>query len=273
MSKNGNIVQYGTFTEDALERDSAKVDQLTGNAFMELLPGENVLRFLPPPIGKNSPFRMTAMHYIEPPPGIEKKMVFACPRHELREACPACEHAARLSSGNAAERRAASEFQPKFRAYANVLDRNNPEAGVKVLGFGKMIYNDLRSIRRNPRTGGDYTNPTETGFDIIITREGTGMNTQYAASADRNNTPLAESDEELMSILAQAHDLEQFVNPEVPEELLMVWGAQTRGVSGGRPAARQITASSPGGRTGAGVVPSRRAVDEVVDVDPFDDEQ
>lgn len=284
-----DIIQYGSYDLDGADQDDQATKQITGDVWMELVEGENVVRILPPQPGQKSPFRVTAMHYIDAVPGLEKLVAFACPRVELREPCPACQKAEELSrSSNPLDRDRAFKLQASLRVYANVIDRADPGQdgmpNVKILGFGKMIYNQLKTIRRNARLGGDFTNPTSAGFDIIITREGSGMSSKYQVAADRNSSPLAGSTEMIAVILAGAHNLDSKVTPEVPAELLQAWGAVGRVSRGAQPAATprsQLPAQAaspitiPSTPVGASAMPARAATaaeSASKVVDPFDDE-
>lgn len=221
-----NLVRYGSFDETALEEQSRKVNDLAGQIFVKIEPGDNIFRFLPPPPGKNTPFRVTAMHYIDAVPGLDKQLVFACPRHESRTPCLACQKADELSrSANPHDRERGQKIAANLRVYAAVVQRNDPDMVPKVLSFGKQIFDQLKAIRKNPRLGGDFTNPTEQGFDIIISRAGTGKNdTKYVVSADRNNSALHPDPTVIQQILDAAPNLELQVNPIVPEQLFAMWG-------------------------------------------------
>ena len=82
---------------------------------------------------------------------------------------------------------------------------NATDAGTQVFAFGKMIYEQLRSIRNDPDSGGDFTHP-ETGFDIIIERTGSGkFDTAYDVRAARHETKL-----ENMNWLDCRNNLERF---------------------------------------------------------------
>lgn len=248
-----NLAKYGSYTEEAAAADSAAASQIGGNNFMDLEVGDNVLRILPPKVGQASPFRTTAMHYIDEVAGLDKKVVFACPRIELKQDCPACAEAERLNkSANPLDRDRAYQIGSKLRIYVNVLDRriSDPRLGVKVLSIGKMIHNQLKEIRNNPRKGGDFTDPTEDGFDIVIHREGSGKNdTKYHVAADRSNSPMTDDEDVTMELIDNQLDLNTLVNPVVPEDLLRVWES----VGG-----RRAVASGP--RAGAGLMARGRGV-------------
>jgi len=238
MTSTSNLVRYGSYTLEAATEDDAKVKAASGNSFMELIEGENVVRILPPPEGATSPFRVTSMHYIDPIPGSDRKIVFACPRVEGVGICPACAKAEELGrSPDPGQRERAKDLAHSLRIYANVLDRSQPDVGPKVLGFGKQIQMQLRAIRASPRLGGDFTDPTSKGFDIIITRTGTGrQDTKYNVAADRQCSPLADSDEGIVAILDLRHDLNALVDTVPPEELVAYFNsARSSLASGARP--------------------------------------
>jgi hypothetical protein len=222
-------VKYSGYSIEKLENDSAKADQISGSIFMSLEVGDNVVRFIPPKIGVPSPFRVTAMHYVDAVPGLEKMLVFACPRVELKEPCPVCQESDRLGkSHNPLDRERAYAISAGLRVYAAVIDRSveDPTMAIRVLAFGKMIHNQLKAIRKNPRLGGDFTDPTDKGFDVIISREGTGkQDTKYVVAADRSNCALADDPEVINWIIENQPDLDDEVNPVVPEELLAAWQA------------------------------------------------
>lgn len=231
-----DITKYTGFDLDMLDQVDQQVDAVSGNVYLTVDVGDTVVRFLPARAGK-APFRVTSMHYIDAIPGLEKMIVFACPRVELKQACPACQEADRLlATRNPIDRERAMRISGTLRVYANVLDRNAAASGPKIFSMGIMIWKKLKSLRANPRLGGDFTDPSAAGFDVIITREGTGpRDTRYEVYPDRNNSPLAATQEEVEEILARQHDLDLQVDPTVPEELAGAWRSlATAGAGGAR---------------------------------------
>jgi hypothetical protein len=211
-----NIQKYGEYSEEAAEAEREEMGK--GSAeFMTLAQGDNVVRFLPPQPGKNSPFVITSQHYVTIP-SKDKVVVFTCPRQMLKKPCPVCAQAERLNKGgNKADRDRAFKLFPQRKVFANVIDRNNPEAGPKVLGFGKKIHDALVVFRQNKRTGGDFTHPLR-GYDIVINRVGDGLKTKYSVMADRASTPLAETPDEIDAILAVQNELERYaIVPELSD--------------------------------------------------------
>jgi hypothetical protein len=262
-----NLVKHGKFDIQALDEVDKKVDAIAGSVFIDFNPGDTVLRFLPPQLGSSSPFRVTALHYVDAVPGIDRLVVFACPRTELKQDCPVCDEVRRLQgTQNPVDRERAFRLSAGLRVYANVIDRNNEDAGPRVAAFGKTIWEALKSIRRNTRLGGDFTDPSEAGFDIIVHREGTGkVDTRYTVNADRSSSPLSKDPTQAAKWLEEQHDLEQFVDPRIPEDLLRAWGAMARLSNEAR--APQLA----GPRRSA--VSDAKAKARTVEADPFDDEK
>jgi hypothetical protein len=259
-----NIIQYKGLTLETLQHVDERVDSIAGNEFEEIAVGENVFRFLPVVTG--DPVRVTAVHYIDSVPGLEKMVVFACPRVELKQPCIACQKSEELAkTGNPIDRERAYRISAGLRCYANVVNRKRTDNSVKVLAFGKGIWDALKAIRQNARMGGDYTDPTENGFDIIITREGTGKNdTKYAVAADRQSSALAPTVEQINEIIMSTKNLDAFVDPTPSPELLLAWGGG-RQITAGVAAqlapgtGRQAAAPPTSGTAGAGVMARRPA--------------
>lgn len=281
-----SIVKYSGFTNDALEEMEKEVDAISGGLYFDLETGDNIIRVLPTLPGKQSPFRVTAQHYIDAVPGMERMAVFACPRVELKQPCIACQKVEELQrTGNPVDRDRAYRMSAGLRVFANVINRRNPDAGVKVLGFGKSIWEQMKAIRKNVRLGGDFTDPSESGFDLVITRTGEERKTKYMVSADRNSSPLAATAEGIDAIMAIANDLDAVINVEPPDELLAAWGQSLRQQSSPRAAVQAqrpqaalpdrsstITVAPRAPRAGASVMaharggaPATTAVDDAAD--------
>ena len=208
--KMGNLVKYGSFDLDTLEKQDQLVESnsTVGADFMKLQPGKNKLRFLPPKEPGQSPFIMVNEHFLETPGG--QKVRFACPRLMEKKPCPACQQADDLKrTGNPLDRDKAWSFYPKLRVYANVYDRENP-GNPRILAFGKTIWEGLKRIRKDRDEGGDFTNPMADGFDIVITREGTGLQTKYAVSSSRSDSALSDDEMEIDRIIQAQYDLSKY---------------------------------------------------------------
>lgn len=235
-----NLVKYGSYDlETAAEEGADLAASGSGANYLTLKEGDNVVRFLPPPVGSKSPFLVTYEHYIKPVTG--DAVSFACPRMMAKQPCPVCEKSKALGSrNNKVDKEAARELQPRRRVFANVIDRTDQEAGPKILGFGKMIQEALVSIRQNKAKGGDFTHPLE-GFDIIIERKGSGLATKYGVSAARDDSELGN-----MEWLEMQNDLSSKAQIKSYDEILEELGASPRSDNG------SASLSDGGGRDGGG---------------------
>lgn len=267
-----NLKHYEGFSLDAAVDDTKRAEALSGSHYMKLEVDENVLRFAPLLPGQKSPFRISAIHYVDGPPGTDDKIVFACPRVELKEPCPACAEASECAqSPDPNVRKRGKDLEPTMRVFANVLDRSNPDAGYRVLAFGKKILNGLKKLRKSARSGGDFTDPTEKGFDVIITREGTGRyDTDYDVAPDRSNSPIVKTQAEFDQLELTRRNLEAEIVPVVPDELHALL-AHHRAAPAVQPVSAQRQIGSAFARQ-ASVSAAQNTVHTPADPDPFDDD-
>lgn len=212
-----NLTKYGDWSEEAAKDDAGRANAGQRN-YLKLGEGDNVVRFLPPRIGKQSPFAVSYSHYFDLPTG--DKVSFNCPRMMAKRACVVCAKGDQLrASSNPHDQKAGKKLFPRLRVFANVIDRNNEKLGVQVLAFGKTIMDDLTGIRQNPRRGGNFTHP-ETGRDIIITRKGTGQfDTEYKVAADMSASPLHPDPGQADEWLEASYDLDQFLTVLSDDEI------------------------------------------------------
>ncbi len=225
MTDQGPIVRYEAYNEEDFERDYNRAKGITGAAIMELQEGPNIVRFIPSNRPEVTPMRSTGMHFVDAIPGLDQTLVFACPKQELQQPCPVCLHVEELRrSANPVDRARADRVAVKLRVYANVVDRSappdDPQHGLRVLGFGKSVLEQLKTIRRNSKMGGDFFQPDPRGFDIVIVKEGEGMQTRYKVIPVRENAPLDADIAMTQALIDNQYDLNQYVNPQVPEEII-----------------------------------------------------
>jgi hypothetical protein len=222
---DASIVRYVPYSIEEFEHDAERARQVAGNAFMDLVVGDNVVRFVPPKLPGATPIRSTGMHFVQAIPGIDRTIAFACPAKELGQPCPVCAKVDEMRrSGNPVDREMGNKMAVTLAIYSNVIDRraaaDDPNGGLRVLRYGKSILEQLKTVRRNPRMGGDFFDPTPLGFDMVIVKEGEGMTTKYKVLPDRNPSPLAPDPVLAQQLIDNQHDLEQFVTPVVPDEIL-----------------------------------------------------
>lgn len=182
-------LRYGSFSIEEATKEKETLN--SGSNYMKLEAGENLVRFLPPAEPGQAPYTKVYQHFINRGPA-DRPIVFNCPKRMNGGHCPACAKAdALIATGNKADKEEAMKLYPKLRVFYNVINRHDEEAGPQVLGVGKKIHEELMGLRANARAGGDFFHPIE-GFDVVIEKEGTGLNTKYTVNAVRNSSQLTD---------------------------------------------------------------------------------
>lgn len=218
MSNNN----WKAWSPDAAEReDTEQRQERNVLPYIKLKEGRNALRIMPPQGDSDSPFLRVWQHYINGDDG--KLVVFECPWRgkplKERTPCPACEAATRMDqSSNPLDREKARKLFPTMRVYANAIDRSDAMAGPKVLTIPGSVYEELLSIAKDSDAGGDFTNP-DTGFDVVITKTGSGMETRYKTKAARDNSPLADDPADADEWLDSMHKLRDTIRVLSAEQI------------------------------------------------------
>lgn len=195
--------QYTGWTEEDAAANDSEVGEGGKTPFWSPKVGRNLVRMLPG-LGTNKPMIVSHQHYIELPG--RPKVVFACPKALEKKPCPACTKSEQLmASKNQADRETAFGLKPRLRVYANIVDRGDVAKGPQVWGFGRTVYDQLRSLRADPDVG-DFFRIDASGFDIVVERKGTGKNdTEYHVRPSAKNLALGDA-----SVLEVQSDLQRF---------------------------------------------------------------
>lgn len=144
--------------------------------------GRNVIRILPPTPGTEDFYVESLVHYNVGP---NKKMV-TCGKM-ARGTCAVCSYVdALFKSGDKQDEALAKRMKAKSRYYFNVIDRTVEDTAeefgnVLVYGSGPTVFTDILGIIVDPDYG-DITNADE-GYDLIITKSGKGLDTEYKTNA------------------------------------------------------------------------------------------
>lgn len=239
------LVQVGSYTVDAAQAESEEAAKHTsGGEFFKFKVGPNILRFLPPPPGGDSPFKIRWRHWIDLPNGEAVK--FNCPKKMAGQHCPICEKAdAYKASADKNERDKGWNMSPSRRALANAIDRTASTDGPVIVDMpGKMVYDPLVSMRQDARGGGDFTDPMQ-GFDVIVKRTGEGKKkkTGYEVLADRNNSQLADTVEQMNDWIMTQADLAGYMSVPTAEEIKEMFAEAM--AEGGATAAASAPATAP----------------------------
>lgn len=173
------------------------------NRLKELHPlkkGENKLRLMPPTKEGADWAREAAYHH-----NLVEKRALLCLKETYGQACPVCEQVEALrSTRDSKDRELAKEYSAKFRCFVNALILDGEGKGeVKVVPLTWGIYKELLTYFSNEEYG-DITDP-EGGSNILITKTGEGLQTEYDLKIARKPSPVEGFDKLTMP------DLEEFV--------------------------------------------------------------
>ena len=217
-STSTSVAKYGGFD---LEEAEAAAKELKeggggGQAFLKLDVGKTRIRWIPPLPGKKWR-RVVNVHYVDIPGA--GRASFNCPRLEAKRACRLCSQAQKLmATGNEAHEKKGKKLLPQRRCYAAVINRSAPEQGPIIFAFGRMVEQQLIELRQDNDEGGDFVDPIE-GFDISITRTGTGQfDTRYVVRAGKR-VPLTEDTEQMHEWIEGQPNLEKWCKVLSDEEI------------------------------------------------------
>ena len=221
------IQKYGSFDIDAADEALLEASRSGNGDRLKLKQGQNILRFLPPPVGRRQPFAIIYQHWVTT--AESKRVPMNCARMMAKQRCAACEKMDDLlRSNNSADKAAAEDWKAKRSVAVNVIDREDEDRGVQLLNFGDMILKQLIAIRKDARAGGDFTD-AEDGFDIIIERTGEKKSTKYAVRGARNTTPLHEDPSVAAGWIDNQVDVDRLkLVPSYDDQLEMLGGEAPR---------------------------------------------
>jgi hypothetical protein len=215
-----SLVKYGSYSIDEAEDDAKEFADSRGSGiFMKLKPGKHRIRVIPPLLGKKWK-RVFYQHFVDVP-GLNS-VSFVCPLMEEKKPCPVCATEKKLlASDNESDQRRAKKLKASRRVMINVIDRNQEEAGPKVLTVGPMIENQLIELRKDEDLGGDFVDPIK-GIDVLIIRSGVGAtDTEYkVAPANKGiGLPLSEDSAKMNEWISGQHNLDRYVRVHTAEEI------------------------------------------------------
>lgn len=192
---------------DALDQQENEIGfGSSGGNFFDWKDGKSVVRFLPGVHGRQ-PFIQFWKHFVK---GAQDGKAFGgpCPLKMAKQKCVVCMVAAKLSRGSDADLKLADDINPRRRVFANLVDRAAPDAGPQVAEFGKSIYDGVKDYMRTMNE--DPTHPGQ-GFDIVVEKRGSGLNTEYKVFPMRKSSPLHADARQMNEWLDAARDLGQLV--------------------------------------------------------------
>ena len=181
-------------------------------------PGKTQIRIVPNTTNKDMPFIELFFHYDLNSKSYLSPISFGRPD-------PIEEFANKLKTGgNREDYQLGRKIEAKLRAFAPVVVRGAENEGVKFWGFGKTVYQELLSVIADPDYG-DISDPVS-GRDVVVefkTAEETGRSfPSTGVRVKPNQTPLAESKEQLDKVLKTQKDIREIYQELSYDELTEV---------------------------------------------------
>lgn len=215
---------------DKLEALKAKMESIDiGGEFQQGFwkpeEGRNIIRILPE-VGEMEFFFQEVGRHFNLPDVEDADKTLVCPDFTTggEEPCPICEVVQQLySSGSVEDKELASKWRVRKSFWMNVVVRKagdrggNTAEGPYIFTPGVMIFQSIQSLISDPDYG-DISD-LEQGIDIIIDRNGTGIDTSYKVYPRKGNFhPIHEDADQSSRILNEAVDLSYVLLTENPDE-------------------------------------------------------
>lgn len=170
---------YGRASREAVE--NAPVGG--GADFWSPPEGESRIRVMPPWDSDVEAFWFaTGTHFNVGP----DERAVACPDMSgVSDSCYICRLVKRLSRGDEDERAESDAMNARPRYLLSIVDLGSPQNGVQVWPAPKTIFRQLKKFWLNEEDYGDFTS-FQDGFDILVEKTGTGLNTRYDCTPTRS---------------------------------------------------------------------------------------
>ena len=149
--------------------------------------GDNVIRILPPTWDNPDHYGLTLGFHFSIGP---EHSAFICPFKFKRAPCPICEKKDKLE--RMGMEKESKSLRATLRTLVWLIDRNDEGKGPQLWGMPlSKVDSKILEMSKNKRTGELYpVDDPEEGYDIFLTKTGTGLNTEYTVQIDRSPTPV-----------------------------------------------------------------------------------
>lgn len=152
--------------------------------------GDHEIRILPPTWPDAEHFGIDVwLHYGIGPDGGS----YLCPQKMNGEPCPMCEERARAQKEGEDDLANALASRPRVAFY--LIDRRDARSGPKVWSSPPRTEKEICAQAHDKKTRSfvNLDDPSEDGYDVSFTVEGTGMHTRYTSiKVDRSPSPLSD---------------------------------------------------------------------------------
>lgn len=172
------------------ERRGGKFDSIFKGNFDTFTPkeGDNTIRILPAGWEGNDDYAYQVwIHW-----GIgADESAYLCLRKMKGETCPICQEVARMKADGEGED--AKRIDCKERFICWVIDRTDRDETPSLYSMPAQVYKDLNALCYSSKTGkAIFVDNPDDGYDVIIRRTGTKLNTKYLPSVERDATAVTD---------------------------------------------------------------------------------
>jgi len=206
-----------------LEKMKAKLQDLESggkskrdNVFWKPTEGDQEIRFVPTEDG--DPFKVFHFHYNL---GEGARGGVLCPKRQFGDECPICDFASKLwQEGTDDSKKMAKSLFVRQRFFSPVIVRGEEEAGIRVYGYGKTIYETLLGLVLNPDYG-DVTD-VDNGVDFALTYilpKSKGAFPQTNLVPKRKSSPLAKTKGAIKDYLEAVPNIDSLFQRKDPSEV------------------------------------------------------
>lgn len=208
------------------EEDEKKKKNRGALSYVRIADGESLIgRLLPPKkgIADYDPYRALDSHWGLGPKGSERAL---CPRtYPTPIDCVVCEKLEemypRKRAGEDEAEKFVNRFRLKHRFMWQLVIREQEDKGPQLWEVSHQTHTKIRGLLLDPDYGIALLDPSADGFDIKVTREGSGTDTTYQVIPRRNPCPLAEDDAQSTKWLNEMMDLDAYDRIEFTEDQMM----------------------------------------------------
>mgnify|MGYP001764578478 CR=1 FL=1 len=200
--------------DEQMERDAKALKGDDGILKLQAQEEPYIVRFLPAREDEESAIKVLWQHFFEFPDN--GTFSFNCPKMMARQHCDGCALVERLKeSGSSSDEKMAKKFMAKVNVVSRLVLRGDEGFGPRIFRFGRMIFDELKLLRKNPRQGGDFTDPTERGYDIEIMVTGEKMERRYKIYPGQRG-PLADPEQvrEWLNMMPSLDGFAKILPPE-----------------------------------------------------------
>jgi len=189
------------------------------NVFWKPSEGDQEIRLVPTEDG--DPFKVFHFHYNL---GEAARGGILCPKRQFGEECPICEFASSLWKENSDEsKKMAKGLFVRQRFFTPVVVRGEEEAGVRIWGYGKTIYETLLGLVLNPDYG-DITD-VDSGVDFTLNYtlpKAKGAFPQTNLIPKRKSSKLSKSKDQVADILSNIPNINDIFQRKSTEDIKMI---------------------------------------------------